>query len=497
MKGKTIPVCLPEKYTYHIEGGIDVCVQIEDNPYNIPLEELFAMAARRNKKRNFLFVSKILGKHIPVDPYVPLLAGAVLAARYIEIVYQTGAERARKLVQALRNPEQRPLAYARLRQMPLELPRDIVVVGFAETATALGSAVFDSFAGRARYLHTTRESINEIVPEFTFEEEHSHATSHRCYTLDGKFFAGSEPVVLVDDEITTGKTALNIIAELQHRYPRKEYVLASLLDWRAEEDRLRFREMEKKLGIRIRCVSLVSGRIAVRHTATLERPEWLENPERLEKPENREIRLEVINQALVVKANRFTKTAIKDKKSIATYLLSLGESLPFSSSDTAGNRNSALYLRTSGRFGMTSSEAREIDKDIEKVAFFLRGTRKGKRTLCMGTGEFMFIPMRIAALMGEGISYQSTTRSPIYQSAREGYAIQNAFSYSSPDDPAITNYFYNVRPGMYDELYLFVERESEAGRMEPLLDQLRSLGIPRLSLVIFNGKGGGVLENNG
>ena len=34
----------------------------------------------------------------------------------------------------------------------------------------------------------------------------------------------------------------------------------------------------------------------------------------------------------------------------------------------------------------------------------------GKRTLCLGTGEFMYIPMKIAAEMGENILYQSTTK---------------------------------------------------------------------------------------
>ena len=43
--------------------------------------------------------------------------------------------------------------------------------------------------------------------------------------------ANPEIVVLVDDEITTGKTALNIIRQIQERFPKKEYVLASLLDW--------------------------------------------------------------------------------------------------------------------------------------------------------------------------------------------------------------------------------------------------------------------------
>lgn len=84
----------------------------------------------------------------------------------------------------------------------------------------------------------------------------------------------------------------------------------------------------------------------------------------------------------------------------------------------------------------------------------------GKRTLCLGTGEFMYIPMKIAAEMGENILYQSTTRSPIHPVSNDvNYAIHNHFSYPSPEDPTITNYFYNISPHDYDEAFVFIERD--------------------------------------
>ncbi|MEC1550449.1 phosphoribosyltransferase domain-containing protein [Bacillus rugosus] len=45
-----------------------VDLSVTDNPLSIPEQVLFEMAARVNKKRGFLFVSKVLGKHIPVHP---------------------------------------------------------------------------------------------------------------------------------------------------------------------------------------------------------------------------------------------------------------------------------------------------------------------------------------------------------------------------------------------------------------------------------------------
>ncbi|PNB52524.1 hypothetical protein C1X64_35190, partial [Pseudomonas sp. GW456-E7] len=67
-----------------------VDLSVTDNPLSIPEQVLFEMAARVNKKRGFLFVSKVLGKHIPVHPLKPLLASGLLALEYAE--RKTGRE---------------------------------------------------------------------------------------------------------------------------------------------------------------------------------------------------------------------------------------------------------------------------------------------------------------------------------------------------------------------------------------------------------------------
>ncbi|PER91230.1 adenine/guanine phosphoribosyltransferase, partial [Bacillus anthracis] len=47
------------------------------------------MAARINKKRSFLFVSTILGKHLPINTAVSLSSGFALATRYMEMLHNT------------------------------------------------------------------------------------------------------------------------------------------------------------------------------------------------------------------------------------------------------------------------------------------------------------------------------------------------------------------------------------------------------------------------
>ncbi|WP_230285751.1 phosphoribosyltransferase domain-containing protein, partial [Deinococcus sp. 23YEL01] len=46
----------------------------------LPLDDLLGFAVRRNPKRGFLFVSRVLGKHIPVRPSVAASTHAALAA---------------------------------------------------------------------------------------------------------------------------------------------------------------------------------------------------------------------------------------------------------------------------------------------------------------------------------------------------------------------------------------------------------------------------------
>ena len=89
--------------TYNISDGLQVKVRIEENLCQIPADMLFSMAARKNRKRSFLFVSKILGKHIPVSPSVMMLGGMSLAAMYHENLSGADNSRSRDIIAALKN----------------------------------------------------------------------------------------------------------------------------------------------------------------------------------------------------------------------------------------------------------------------------------------------------------------------------------------------------------------------------------------------------------
>src|SRR5688572_30942077 len=76
---------------------------------DLPLADLCGFGSRRSRKRGFVFVSKVLGKHYPVRP-------RLMADVHVRL--------ARKL---------------------LNIPGPAVVIAMAETATCLGQGVFEQW----------------------------------------------------------------------------------------------------------------------------------------------------------------------------------------------------------------------------------------------------------------------------------------------------------------------------------------------------------------
>nr|WP_226659971.1 phosphoribosyltransferase family protein [Pseudalkalibacillus hwajinpoensis] len=407
---------------------MNVNLEITQNALDLPISEFFNMAARINKKRGFLFVSKILGKHLPVNPYKPLLASGLLASTYYERVTGHSVNHLLEIRDGFLSDQNEDIqrAYEMLRRNSLALQEPPIVIGFAETATALGHGVFDCFQ-QGYYIHTTRENVGDLVPEFNFKEEHSHAVDQRCYA-NRSILEKPNPIILVDDEITTGKTCLNIIHELHAKYPREHYVVLSLLDWRSEEHMEQYQALEKQLGITIRVESLLKGTIAF-EGHPLERP---------------------INDFYSIEAS-----------TVEPFFHRINLSSEFRSLPENG------YLSYSGRFGINEADKAVIEESCQKASKLLNKEPLGGKTLCLGTGEFMYIPMKIASYLEGDISYHSTTRSPIQPVNLDNYAITEGFTFQNPEDQAIQHYVYNIPKGEYDEVFVFFEkRVSDENVME-------------------------------
>ncbi|HJV17290.1 MAG TPA: phosphoribosyltransferase family protein, partial [Bacillales bacterium] len=425
---------------------IEAEVMVNENPFALPLDKLFTMAARINKKRSFLFVSKLIGKHIPINPQKGLVTSALLAARYYQIITGKKYEQCEELLHSFLTDK--PYRH----QKPF-IPESSnpLIIGFAETATALGHAFFDCFE-RADYFHTTREEIRSKSPVITFEEEHSHATSHRCY-ISKPLIKNDREIILVDDELTTGKTVLNIIQSIHSKFPRKKYSVVSILDWRSTENKQEFKRLEASLSIKIEVISLIGGSVKIKQLKELPAAHV----------ENRTI-------------------SIVEPK------------LEFLSLSTPYSEIIPSYIKETGRFGIGSHERTQIYQKIIQTARFLSEKRTGNKTLCLGTGEFMYIPMKIASEMSEGVSFQSTTRSPIYISNEKNYGVRFGATFPNPEDMTVSHFVYNIPKNYYDDLFLFFEREVDDESLEGILEALKLTQIKSIKIVFFAKKEVSVYE---
>lgn len=158
-------------------GLLEVTVQAA----SMPAESLFGFAERRNPKRAFLFVSRVLGKHVPVRPSVMQFTYKTLAAK-----------------------------------IPADLPGPVLMVGMAETAVGLGAGVHRAYSetrADTLYIVSTRHPVGHRVLA-RFEEEHSHADLHLIHEPSepglAEMMRGARSLVMIDDEVSTGRTLLNL-----------------------------------------------------------------------------------------------------------------------------------------------------------------------------------------------------------------------------------------------------------------------------------------------
>ncbi|MFF9566288.1 phosphoribosyltransferase [Streptomyces sp. NPDC014685] len=413
------------------------------------LRELLGLALRRNPKRAHLLVSNVLGKHVPQKPSVVYGAGFELGRRVRELLGDAEAGRA-------------------------------VVLGYAETATGLGHAVADGL-GVAPYLHSTRRPVEGVAQAGGFEESHSHATSHLLLPEDPELLAGPSaagapdgPLVLVDDEFSTGNTVLNTIRALHERYPRSRYVIVALVDMRSPADRERLTGFAEETGARIDLVARSAGTVLL--------PEGV-----LEK-----------GQALVA--------AHEPEQEPGTGPERRPEQEPGTepeSADGAGRARGAgpaaaapavrpctrvdlqwpAGVPDGGRHGFTPAHRTVLEPALpamaDRVAEALGDAR---RVLVLGFEELMYAPLRLGTALEDRLDaevrYSTTTRSPVLAVDDPGYAIRSRLVFPAHDNPADgpgDRYAYNVAGAGFDAVVLTVDSAADTPELhasDGLLAQL-------------------------
>ncbi|MEU9316840.1 phosphoribosyltransferase [Streptomyces sp. NPDC048295] len=399
------------------------------------LRELLGLALRRNPKRAHLLVSNVLGKHVPQKPSVVYGTGFELGLRVRGLLGEAEARRA-------------------------------VVLGYAETATGLGHAVADGL-GTAPYLHSTRRLVEGVARAGGFEESHSHATSHLLLPEDPDLLAGDRgperadtPLVLVDDEFSTGNTVLNTIRALHERYPRSRYVIVALVDMRSQADRGRLTGFAAEIGARVDLVAHGSG--------TVNLPEGV-----LEK-----------GQALVAAHEAEpADSAAHEAAGPAGPARPRAAGAPGPRPCTRVDLRWPAGVPDGGRHGFTPAHRSILEPALPAMAARIaEALGDARRVLVLGFEELMYAPLRLGTALEEHtdaeVRYSTTTRSPVLAVDDPGYAIRTRLVFPAHDDPADgpgDRYAYNVAGAGFDAVVLAVDSAADTPELhapDGLLAQL-------------------------
>jgi hypothetical protein len=374
------------------------------------MQALIQVALRRNPRRAQLLVSTVLGKHLAADPRVIAgtgrLLGALVGRTLDGLDGPAPAAWVRAAAATVSGADPGALLVLLDAGAPTTAPPGVLTFGFAETATALGHLVADQLG--SGYLHSTRRRDGSVPIAAEFAEPHSHATGHLLRPDPPALLDGDGPVVLVDDELSTGRTALNVIEALHAIAPRARYVLAGLVDVRSDADDRNRAAVADRLGCRIDVVSLVSGTITV-PPGTVDRV------------------------AAELAAPPDSSTPLDSSRSAGT----TGVTVP-----PVAARCSRLDLPwpadlpTGGRHGFRPGDRAAFDAAVVAAAQVL-GTAadRARRILVLGTEELMYLPLRLALELARdplrAMAFQSTTRSPVHAIDRPGYPIRRRIDFVS------------------------------------------------------------------
>ena len=315
----------------------------------------------RNAKRAYLLVNPLQAKHMPVSPTEALTM-------------------MRTLGEGLRQ----------------EFPGARLVLGFAETATALGAAVASRLGPDCAFLTTTREA-GEGPGWVRFLEEHSHAAEQKLWGGDlDALLQKTDTVLFVDDEISTGKTLRNMVAQLTRRWPalgEKTLVAASLLNRVTPEQAL------ADAGITCRCLVRLPQED---HTAQV--ADWTVTEAPPAVPQNLSFRQETLP----------------------------GEGL--------------LDPRKTLRIGAYDSSCQAVAEAMLSRA--LGPVETLGKTLVLGTEECMYPALRLGEKLerlGAEVCCHATTRSPIGLCDAPGYPIRSGWKLPSFYEEERTTYVYNLK----------------------------------------------------
>ena len=352
---------------------------------NYTENDLVKIAKRENNtKRGYLVVDPLQGKHIPVVP-----------SQAIQLF--------QKLAENIRD------------KYPGE---ELLVVGFAETATAIGARVAVEL--KAKYIQTTREEIQGVSYLF-FSEVHSHATQQKLVKEDMDQVMGNiHRIIFVEDEVTTGNTIRNIVELLKTTYTGSmKFTIASLLNGMDEND---FRRWEE----------------------------------------------EQVDLFYVVKTchANYEDKALKYKEDGYYFPVNPQENTNYNLTKFGGYLNPRRLVE-----GERYQEACRLLAD---EIFHRQKISSREKVLVLGTEECMYPALCVGEkleLAGCQVRCHATTRSPIAVSREEGYPLQERYELESVYDRKRRTFLYDI--GEYDKVIIVTDTQAKEEALYSLVNALQ------------------------
>ena len=368
------------------------------------LEDLLGFAQRINPKRAFLFVSKVLGRHIPVAPSTMRHAFTDLA-----------------------------------NLVPNDLPEPILVIGMAETAVGLSAGVHQALQTRypnALLLNSTRHAQhnddNTETLLTTFSEDHSHASQHLIYQSADKAIQAqllvSKTLIMVDDEASTGNTCVNVVTALRNAglTELEQVHLTTLVDWSLNQNQAPV-DVDDNISARLPNIDFH------RHHLLSGAWTWTDAPN----PES------------------ITMPSVDTTEAGSQPLGNTGNWGRFPTLDSTDSFDNYL-MKFQAAFNLFNQRAQSEKEQFDNEQL-------PQRILVLGSNEFVWLPFLLAEWLetqtqNATVEFSALTRSPIAL----GGAITTMLSFSDNYGLGMTNFAYNVEPNDWDLIVLCVETSADS-----------------------------------
>ncbi|MEY8321113.1 phosphoribosyltransferase domain-containing protein [Lachnospiraceae bacterium 46-61] len=360
--------------------------------------DMIGIAQRENNnKRNYLFVNRFQAKHVAVSP-----------------------SKALKLFQKLGEK-----VYCDYKN------KKTTMIGFAETATAIASAIAIHCPNDVYYIHTSREILPSKYSVVEFKEEHSHATQQILYCKKAEeMLFQSEKILFIEDEITTGKTILNFIEALQKKGIHADFGACSIINSMDKQHRDVFHEKNISLYALLNWNESISDKLFLDNT--------------------------IVNEKMK-----------RELPGTVHYI--------------------TLYTTVNPRLGCSAKEYQMCCMHLAEQIYNIVCSNTIKSILILGTEECMYP----AIFTGEYIEKKgicktikthSTTRSPIVPRVQEQYPIFNRISFESLYEKGRKTYLYNLEK--YDIVIIVTDAQNynKTGEQQ-LLQSLKSYGNETVSII--------------